>query len=125
MGRPSEFTPEMANAICERIADGESLRKICVGDGFPTKTTVFRWLAQQESFRAQYAHAREMQAETHLDGLVDLADEATDPALARLQIDARKWAASKLAPKKYGDKLDLNHGGALRIEIVDDYDPAS
>lgn len=109
-GRPSEFTQATADAICERIADGESLRRICAEEGMPDKATVFRWLSQNEAFRDQYAHAREMQAETHADRIVDIADEATDAQLARLQIDARKWAASKLAPKKYGEKVALTGG---------------
>lgn len=107
MGRPSDFTPEIANAICERIAVGESLRAICAEESAPDKATVFRWLASNQAFRDQYTHAREMQAETYADEMVAIADEAKDANLARLQIDARKWKASKLAPKKYGDKVQL------------------
>jgi hypothetical protein len=109
-GRPSGFSPDIANAICERIANGESLRTICEEDGQPDKATVFRWLASNTEFRDQYAHAREMQAETYADEMVNIADAAKDANLARLQIDARKWKASKLAPKKYGDKVALTGG---------------
>lgn len=111
MGRPSDFTPELANAICEELATGQSLRKICARDGMPDKATVFRWLSQNPDFRDQYAHAREMQAETHADEIVDIADEAEDANLARLRIDARKWKASKLAPKKYGERVTQEHTG--------------
>ena len=70
--------------------------------------TVMKWLGQQASFAEQYARARETQADTIFDEIVDLADEAgfTNEriAKARLQIDARKWVAGKLRPKKYGEK---------------------
>jgi transposase-like protein len=111
MGRPSEFTQEVASAICEKIAGGESLRAICAAHDMPDRTTVRRWLSQNEDFRLQYAHAREEQADFYADEIVDIADAATDAQLARLQVDARKWKASKLAPKKYGDKVSHEHTG--------------
>lgn len=105
MGRPSEFTPEIANEICERLAEGESLRTICQDDDMPSRSTVRLWRGSSPEFSAQYAHAREFQAETYAEKIVDDALVATDAALGRLRMDALKWAASKLAPKKYGDKI--------------------
>jgi hypothetical protein len=107
MGRPSEFTPELANLICERIADGESLRAICDADDMPDRSTVRRWLSQQPEFRSQYAHAREEQADFYAEKIVDDAMASSDAAIGRLRMDALKWAASKLAPKRYGDKVQL------------------
>jgi hypothetical protein len=108
-GRPSDFTQEIANAICEALADGKSLRKICEDDDMPDRTTVRRWLANPNhaEFRLQYAHAREEQADVYAERIVDEAETATDASLGRLRMDALKWAASKLAPKRYGDKLAL------------------
>lgn len=127
MTRPSEFTQDTADAICERLADGESLRLICSADDMPSKTTVFRWLAANEPFRDQYARAREAQADSIFDEILHIADtpiegervkidedgktETTREDMLghrRLQIDARKWMAGKLQPKKYGDKLELS-----------------
>lgn len=105
MGRPSDFTPEIANDICERLAEGESLRTICSEEDYPDRTTVRRWIKANDEFRLQYAHARECQAETYAEKIVDDAMTATDAAIGRLRMDALKWAASKLAPKKYGDKI--------------------
>lgn len=105
MGRPSDFTPEIADSICELLAEGESLRRICEAEEFPDRTTVRRWLKVNEEFRLQYAYARECQAETYAERIVDDAMVATDAAIGRLRMDALKWAASKLAPKKYGDKV--------------------
>lgn len=128
-GRPSGFTQEIADQICERIAEGESVRTIIETDGMPSQSMIYRWLSENQSFREQYAHAREMQADTLFDEMLDIADDGTNDwmlqqrgenevwvengeALRRsqLRIDTRKWIASKLKPKKYGDKLDLNHG---------------
>ena len=125
-GRPSDFTQETADSICERLADGESLRSICTDEDMPNKATVFRWLAAHDSFRDQYARARETQADTLFDEILNIADtpvegervkigedgktETTREDMLghrRLQIDARKWMASKLQPKKYGEKLEL------------------
>lgn len=112
MGRPSIFTAELAAAICERISLGESLRSICREEGMPEKLTVLRWLSQDDQFCTQYARARELQADTHAEDVVDISDTETDPARARVRIDARKWFASKVAAKKYGDATLLKHADA-------------
>jgi hypothetical protein len=146
MGRPTDFSDELANRILERLADGDSLRKICAGDDMPNRSTVFRWLAAQAEFRDLYALARECQADAYADDVVALADQVlegkttiekqvavslgnnggsqlqdttetrTSDAVDRskLMVDARKWAAAKLAPKKYGEKLELS--GNVRHE---------
>lgn len=122
MGRPSTFTKEMADTICDRIASGRSIRAICREDeDMPSVGTVMRWLADSESFQQQYARAREEQADTLADEIVAISDEretvtkddgavvfdSTAVARNRLRVDARKWVASKLKPKKYGEKLAL------------------
>ena len=110
-GRPSEFTQEIADEICARVVDSDyGLEQICQADDLPSARTVFRWLAANEAFRQQYARAKEMQGHVQADrGLKD-ALTATDASLGRLRFDARKWAASKLAPKVYGDKVALTGG---------------
>jgi hypothetical protein len=132
-GRPSDFTPEIANAICEELIEGKSLRTICAAEDKPSASTVCRWLSQHAEFREQYAHAREAQADTLTDEMLDIADNGTNDWMAKkdgdgfliaqeyngdavqrskLRIDTRKWYASKLAPKKYGDKVTNEHTGA-------------
>lgn len=120
-GRPSTFSPAIADAICLRLADGESLRTICTAKDMPAKSTVFLWLIKHSVFSDQYAQAREAQAASYADDIVDIADTEKDPQKARVRIDARKWHASKLAPKKYGDKVALVGGGAgdSPIQTVD------
>lgn len=77
MGRPSDYTQDIADLICERIADGESLRSICSAEGMPSRMSVFRWLADpaRTAFRDQYARAREEQAEFYAESIVEIADE--------------------------------------------------
>lgn len=125
-GRPSLLTAKLADIICTRLANGESLRKICCDRDMPDKGTVFRWLAANEVFRDQYAQAREEQADLYAEDLIDIADEAVADAVEvarnRLRMDARKWYASKLAPKKYGDKLAIGGAadlGAVQIERIE------
>jgi hypothetical protein len=100
-----KLTPEIAEELCERIALGESLRAICDDEHMPDKATVLRWLQSNSEFRDQYARAREDQADTFADAIVAIADTEPDPNVARVRIDARKWAAGKLRPKVYGDKV--------------------
>lgn len=140
-GRPSSYTVEIGDAICERIADGESLRAICLGDDMPSKSAVFRWLGTDLAFRDQYARAKEAQAEAMADDIVDIADDGSNDWMernaqdnpgwvangeaiqrSRLRVDARKWVASKLLPKKYGDAVKHEHtgpdGGPVQIARV-------
>lgn len=121
--------------ICERIANGESLKSICTDEGMPDKATVFRWLSANEAMRDKYALAREAQADALFDDILSIADDGSNDwmqknfgeetrwvengeALRRsqLRIDARKWMAGKLRPKKYGDKLDVEHSG--KVDLV-------
>ena len=121
LGRPSSYSEELAEDICERLANGESLRAICSEEGWPSTTTVKRWLRAREDFRAQYALAREEQAEALFDEIVDIADKAGNSEgltvdMARVRIDARKWVAGKLAPKKYGDKTTIEASATVKVE---------
>lgn len=127
-GRPSMYSEALATTICERIANGESLTAICKDEGIPSKVTVFKWLKEHGEFVNQYARAREMQADHYLDEIFEIADDGSNDWMerqvkggaavkavdqehiqrSRLRVDTRKWAMAKLAPKKYGEKLDLS-----------------
>lgn len=110
-GRPSIFTQAIADEICERLSKGESLRTICEDDHMPGRTTVHRWLGEGKAFQDQYARAREIQADYYADRIVDDAMVATDAQIGRLRMDALKWAAGKLAPKRYGEKVQQEVSG--------------
>lgn len=92
----------------------------------PTKATVFRWLgdARYSSFRDQYARAMESRADSMADDITDISDDAKlDPNDKRVRIDARKWLAGKLRPKKYGDKSAVEvtgaNGGPVQAMMLD------
>lgn len=118
MARPSTYTDEIAETICEEIAAGAALYKLCERDDLPAERTVYQWLEGKGApaeFAQMYVRARERQQDREVDHCVIIADEATDANLARLQIDARKWRAAKLAPKKYGERIDHNVDGEIRF----------
>lgn len=127
-GRPSGYTQEIADVICERLANGESLRRICEGEDMPHLATVMRWLGANKDFCEQYARARELQAEFIFDQMAEIADDGTNDWMAsnapdcegykfnsehvsrsKLRIDTRKWMLAKMAPRKYGDKQQIDH----------------
>lgn len=120
MGRRSTYTPELAAAICERLAAGESLRAICEPDDMPAHSTVLRWVNVDKEFADHYARARDVGLDVMADELLDIADEppgtvfpsgGTDNgavAHQKLRVDTRKWYLSKLAPKRYGDRLNVD-----------------
>jgi len=127
IGAPSTFTQHIADVICIRIAEGESLREIVKIEGMPDRSTVYRWLLEQPVFCDQYARAREEQADTLADEIIAIADESPETAEVRdkegtvldikidsgyvayqkQRIEARKWTAMKLKPKKYGERIAL------------------
>lgn len=141
-GRPSTYSEDTAARICGELADGRSLRSVCRDEGMPDKATVFRWLAAHESFRDQYARAKEESADAMVDDMIDIADDARNDWMERagddagpgyllngehvqrtkVRIDTRKWIASKLKPKKYGEKVQQEVSGTLqvatRIELI-------
>lgn len=137
MSYSPEDTARIKLTICERIADGESLRSICDAEGMPATSTVFLWLTQDDAFAEQYARAREAQADALFDDILTIADDGRNDWMERknadgqdigwqengealrrsqLRIDARKWMAGKLKPKKYGDRIQTEHSGAVTLD---------
>ncbi|MBX4986716.1 terminase small subunit-like protein [Rhizobium lentis] len=133
MGRPSKFSQALAERICARIADRESLRSICRDEDMPSKSTVLSWLADEDkaAFRARYALAREIMADSFVDEMVEIADNSSDDWIekknasgettgwqengeairrSQLRIATRQWVAERLRPKKYGAKVEPDHG---------------
>jgi len=123
MGRPSIYSPELAEAICARLEAGEPLAAICRDDAMPGVRTVLRWADEIEGFGDEYTRARNAQAE-HLDAEIDrIAATATDKdsaAAARVQIQALIWRASKQAPAKYGERVDLRVDHSFDLAAVID-----
>lgn len=117
MSRPSILTPELFNDICDLIAEGKSLRSICLQDNMPHMSSVMRWLDKDDAreLREQYTRAHRAAAELYAERTITESEaarglDAPGVAAQRLIVDTLKWHASKLAPKKYGDKIAI--GGA-------------
>jgi hypothetical protein len=129
-GRPTVYTPEIAAKICERMAQGESLRSICADENMPARSTVTLWVASnREGFSAQYEIAMQARAHYWADELLDIADDGTNDWMertdsegntigwqingeaiqrSRLRVDSRKWLLSKMLPK-FADKQAIEH----------------
>ena len=129
VGRPSEYTPEVGERLLDRLAAGETLRAICDDSDMPYRRTVRRWREESPEFAAAYARARAVGLDQLADETVAVADSATaeDVAVARLRVDTRKWLVSKLAAKKYGERIahevEGSGGGPVRLEHGVDTDP--
>lgn len=134
MAGKTTFNQKTAGAICEAVANGQTVREVCAGEGMPTERTVYRWLAENEPFCQQYARAREAQMDRMADELLEIADDSSNDYMlrkqgddeievanqehiqrSRLRVDTRKWLMSKLAPKKYGERQQVEHSGSIGL----------
>lgn len=114
-GRPTDYSEEIAERICVMLAEGLAMVEITAREDMPAQSTVYRWLERQPEFSERYIRARESQAHTIADRAVLMALRGSsvivDAQAAGVQLNAIKWAAGRLAPKVYGDKLDVTSGG--------------
>ena len=134
VGRPRVLTRALKAEICERLAEGETLREICRSEHIPSRSVIHKELLDDEAFADQYARARELQLDMMEDELLEIADDANNDWMerhdkqgnsigwtvngehiqrSRARIDTRKWIMSKRAPKKYGDLLHLQHSQTI------------
>jgi hypothetical protein len=132
MGRKLTLTPELAATICGELAEGKTLREVCRAEGMPPESTVRRWVVDDvNGFAAQYARARDELLEISDDGTNDWmrrqGEDGSDAWQAngehlqrsRLRVDTRKWLLSKALPKVYGEKIGVEHSGAVEIKAVE------
>lgn len=130
LGRPTTYTEEQADLICEQIATSTfSMRTICERLDIPVGT-VLAWLAREPTFQEKYAQAKEMQADILAEEILDIADDGSNDLMrvvkgdleyeqenkevvnrSKLRVDARKWIASKLRPKRYGERISQEISG--------------
>lgn len=113
-GRPTLKSDELIDKIINLVLEGKSIAGICKMEGMPDKSTVFRWMMDDDDFATKCARAKEIGAHAIAEETIAIADNAmdrTEVEKARVQVQARQWYASKLNPKKYGDKLDVTSGG--------------
>ena len=136
-GRPSIYSDDLSAVMCIRISEGESVNSICRDEDMPSKATFFSWLNTNKSFLDNYTRAKQLGAEAIAEDMFEIADDGTNDWMekldkdgkassyqlngehvqrSKLRVDTRKWYLSKILPKKYGDKINvegnLNHRDA-------------
>lgn len=120
-GRPTKFTKKLGEQICMHMCEGMSVRKIAELDDMPAASTIFKWAIDPDHvFSEQYANARRIMVENLVEEITEISDdEGGDVRRDRLRVDTRKWFASKVAPKLYGDKVQHTGGdGEGPVQIV-------
>lgn len=132
VGRPPEPVPaNLKDEICEWIAAGKTLRDYCRQEGKPHWRTVYDWLEKDEAFAARFGRARERGEEAIAQECMAIADDATNDWMeklgedgqptgwrlngehvqrSKLRIETRLKLLAKWNPKKWGEKVDVNHG---------------
>lgn len=142
-GRPSKFTKALADTLCLRVACGEVLSRICREESMPDRATVWRWTEEHEDFRNSLRAARESGSHALIDEAVEIADDGRNDWMelqtksgvkvvldrehvdrSKLRVETRKWLASKVAPRAYGDKVTTEltgpNGGPVQFQTVAD-----
>lgn len=131
---------KIINTICDRISEGESLRSVLLDKDMPSSKTFYEWIDKNEEKIKQYARATEDRSDKIFDEIMEIADKQGVDEItledgrtitnhnvinrSRLQVDARKWILSKLNPKKYGDKLEVETTIKTKLlELPPDFDP--
>lgn len=126
IGRPSIKTPELVDEICQRIAEGRSVASVARDDDMPDHKTIWRWLNADEAFGQRYARAIQARAMAHADRIADVTAGVLagqiQPDAARVALDGMKWTASRLLPKVYGDRTQIDatvtHTHTLHLEAL-------
>jgi len=122
---PVRYTEELASEVIDRMMSGESLRQICRDPHMPDEKAVRKWAADPElNFGPHYARAREEQADFYAAEIIEIADSVRSGAsseevnAARLAVDSRKWIASKLLPRRYGDRMTVEGNPDAPLQTV-------
>ncbi len=123
VGRPTDYTPQLAQEICDVIANTtKGLNKLCrLNEHWPVRSTIHLWLLKHQEFSDLYAQAKDLQIELMSEETLEIADDGFNDTYtdeegrekcdydhiqrSKLRVDTRKWLLSKLKPKKYGDKV--------------------
>ena len=101
------YSPQLGARLCEIVAEGETIQTACKLLNIP-RTDITRWMNYHPDFERSLAKAKFLSADALADQLLDIAEEIPDVHRARLKSENLKWYVSKLAPARYGERLDLN-----------------
>ena len=121
MAMPTKRTQEVERRIVEGLMSGLSLVKVCEQEGMPDRVTVCKWMSADEAFATKCVRAREIQADLNDDKLIDVVNKLESgeltPEQARVMSSILQWRASKLLPKKYGDRLNVDQQGEVKVLV--------
>lgn len=123
-GRPSKYTEQLAEAICDYIATGMTLIDICEMTGFPSRITVNSWMRSNAEFLSRITRAREDQQDYFADRIhqLNMGMNAENWQFTNAQIRNIQWLMGKLKPKVYGEKAQValtdGDGGPLVIKHI-------
>lgn len=135
VGRPTKYTPELGDRVCDLIATSSlGLKHLLTDETLPCQATVYNWKRNHPEFLEKYLRAREDQADYMVDETIEIADDGTNDFMtivkgdksyemenkevtsrSKLRVYARQWAASKLKPKKYGNKMEFESPTPITI----------
>lgn len=117
MGRPSLYTEQLADEICELMYDGLSLIKAC--DALELKrSTVWHWMEQHPEFAVKCARARDALIEVRLDKIADKIEKGkADPAHLRIEVSHEQWVAERMRPRVTRTEISGPNGGAIQTEV--------
>jgi hypothetical protein len=112
MGRPSLYSPELAERICQLVSIGYTLKQIESVEDMPAERTILTWAATNAEFQQQYARTRDASADVFADRVANLAwmaeDGQTDPQAAKVAMDGYKWVAARRNPRKYSERMQVS-----------------
>ena len=119
VGRPTVITPAVREEICDRIAQGRTIRSVAEDPDMPDRKTMYRALWKDADFATAIARAREAQAGHEYDEFREVTDAVRegrmDPTAGKVVLWALTWRLSHMQPKTYGDKVDVEHGGTINV----------
>ena len=116
----TNYSREIADTICTRMSEGKSVRAICRDPGMPSEGTVRGWAVRDvDGFGDRYRAARQMLLEYWADQIVDIADdEESDPRSRQIRTGVRQWLMSKLAPRRYGEKVQIGGDPESPLQVM-------
>lgn len=142
MAQETTYTQALADAILERIADGEPLRQICRDPGMPAWRTVYNWRKANPEFEARFAQARLLGFDAIAEDILDIADDGRNDWVekeskgggtyialdnehvqrSKLRIETRLKLLAKWDPKRYGERQQVDLNGKMQISEMSDED---
>lgn len=121
-GRPTNYTPELADEICEKIALGGNLNRICAEESMPSHETVYRWRRTMHEFQEKYLLATQERSYARAERIDDWKDQVAagtlKPEAANVIINAEKWQAGRENPKRFGEKIQHSGDETSPLKII-------